>query len=199
MVYSFDETKGKELTYIQKGVLWVQEEPYYIIEKVIEPNITYVIVYDVHPDTKSNPKKKAELKTKKAVSYSDKTLLGKIANKLKPQKKTKKWVPKPPLFIAPVIPNYQATLTGKWESGFFERLPDEWTVREGKKVLVRGKNTGVFIGLSSVDWEDKIVIPAESVVKSVHSMKEAFFFDFEGDNDNTDNPLSSYYGKGRRE
>lgn len=185
--------KGDQLTYVRKGVLWVQKNPHYIVELVREPDGTYVVVYSVHEGTEDNPKKKArEVATRKDV-FSPNTLLGKLAGSMLPSKVTRKWVPDPPLFIAPVIPNQIATLTGKRESGFFEREPDRMTSQGGERKLIRGKNTGVFIGLSSIVWEDKLTIPTESLMKALTEYQQDMFFDLEGNNNDSGNPLSTYY------
>lgn len=185
--------KGDQLTYIRKGVLWVQKNPHYIVELIKEPREVYVMVYAVHPNTNDNPKKKAQEIVSKKNVFSQSTLLGKLASTILPVKATKKWVPEPPLFVAPIIPNQIATLTGKREDGFFEREPDRMTATGGERKLVRGRNTGVFIGLSSIVWEDGYTIPTESIVKTLTEYKQDLFFDLEGDNNNSGNPLSTYY------
>lgn len=185
--------KGDQLTYIRKGVLWVQKNPHYIVELIKEPRETYVMVYGVHPDTKDNPQKKAQEVVRRKNVFSPNTLLGKLASAVLPVKSTKKWVPEPPLFVAPIIPNQIATLTGKRESGFFEREPDRMTSQAGERKLVRGRNTGVFIGLSSIDWEEGYTIPTQSIVKTLTEYKQDLFFDLEGRNEDSGNPLSTYY------
>lgn len=188
--------KGELLTYIKKGVLWVEKKPYYIVELIKEVDATYVVVYAVHPGTEKNPQIAASEITSKKNVFSPRTRLGQIANQLLPTKETMKWIPKPPLFIAPIIPNQVATLTGKREEGFFEREADQVTSTAGERKYIRGKNTGVFIGLSSIQWEDKITIPTESLVKTLTQYKEDMFFDLEGNNEDTGNPLSRYYKGG---
>jgi hypothetical protein len=185
--------KGDLLTYIKRGVLWVEKKPYYIVEHVQEPDLTYVMVYNVHPGTEKNPQKLAkEIKGKKN-TFNTTTRLGQIANALAPAKEIKKWEPKPPLFTAPVVPSHVATLTGKREAGFFEREPDRMIAQGGEKKFVRGRNTGVFIGLSSIEFEDKLRIPTESLVNTLTKYKDDLFYDLEGDNDDDKNPLSRFY------
>ncbi|AMQ66655.1 hypothetical protein BH753_gp173 [Bacillus phage Shbh1] len=184
--------KGNQLTYVRRGVLWVQKNPHYIVELVKEPDFTYVMVYAVHPDSKDKPKKLAiQQEVGANPRFSTQTVLGKIANQLFPPKKKLKWVVKDPLFTAPVIPNRVATLTGQQEDGFFEREPDRITQHQGGKKFVRGKNTGVFIGLSSIIWEDKVTIPTASLIKTINNYRETLFYDFEGDNQS--HPLARYY------
>lgn len=189
----FSDFRGDMLTYVKRGVLWVNKKPHYIVELVKEPDLTYVMVYGVHPGTENNPKKLATEVRKRKNVFSTKTLLGQIANRMIPVKETVKWEPKPPVFVAPVIPNQVATLTGRREDGFFEREPDRISSVGGEKVLHRGKNTGVFIGLSSIDWEDGYYIPTESILKTLNMYKQDMFYDLSGDNNNPNNPLSTYY------
>lgn len=187
------EEKAQYLTYMKKGVLWVEKKPYYIIELVKEPEAYYAVVYGVHPGTEKNPQKAAIAVKKEENRFSPATRLGQLASLLLPSKKHIKLEPKPPLFIAPIIPNQVATLTGKREDGFFEREPDKITTIGGEKKYVRGKNTGVFIGLSSIEWEDKIIIPKDSILKALNRYKDDMFYDFTGNNEDTGNPLSRYY------
>lgn len=197
-----DETVAKLdpnlLTYIKRGVLWVQSKPYYIVELIKEGELSFVTVYGVQPGTEDNPKKAAYEVQNKANRFSINTLLGQLANVMFPVKQTTKWVEKDPIFVAPVIPNQVSTFTGNVEAGFFEREPDTVTVQAGEKKLVRGRNTGVFVGLSSVTWEDKVHIPTDSLVKALrHYQSQSDFFDLSGNNNNTHNPLSTYYRGGK--
>lgn len=190
--------KGDGLTYIRRGVLYVQKKPHYIVELIKEDTASYVMVYAVHPpndtnDKQEKPKKLAREVTKKQNVFSKNTLLGQLANRMIPAKSTSRWIPNGPLFIAPVIPNQVATLTGKVEEGFFEREPDREAVLGGERKMVRGEATGVFVGLSSIVWEDKVTIPTESLIKALTEYKQDMFYDLEGDNNNQDNPLSTYY------
>ncbi|QDP42918.1 hypothetical protein HWC53_gp171 [Bacillus phage vB_BmeM-Goe8] len=187
------------LRYIRKGVLIVQKKPFYIVELIKEQNTAYVIVYKVHPGTDDNPQKLAVEEKKRINTFSPNTLLGNLANRLIPGKISRKWVPKPPVFIAPVVPNQVDTFTGKRESGFFEREEDRMVTEAGKKKLIRGDNTGVFIGLSSVTWDDKVTIPTDSLIKALiqHKQEEGNFFDLQGANENQSNPLSTYFNGGK--
>lgn len=186
------------LTYIKRGVLWVQSKPYYIIELIKEGEINYVTVYGVQPGTEDNPKKAATQLQNNANRFSTNTLLGQLANVMFPAKQTIKWIEKDPLFVAPIIPNQTSTFTGKIESGFFEREADRMSVVQGEKKLIRGRNTGVFIGLSSVTWEDKVMIPTASLVKALRTYQEQdSFFDLSGNNNSASNPLATYYKGGK--
>jgi len=189
-------THGLPLVYIKRGVLWVEKKPYYIVELVKEPEVTYVVAYGVQKGTEDNPQKAMKEVKVETNTFSTQTRLGQIASQLLPRKKQIKFVPKQPLFIAPVIPNQIATLTGKRESGFFEREPDRVTTVGGEIKYLRGKNTGVFIGLSSISWEDKVIIPPDSILKTINQYKQDLFFDFTGNNEDTNNPLSRYYRDG---
>lgn len=185
------------LTYIKRGVLWVNKKPYYIVELIKEGNVSYVMVYNVQPGTEDNPQKAAIEVTSPTNRFSTQTVLGQLANMMFPAKVTRKWVPKDPAFVAPVIPNQVNTFTKKIESGFFEREEDRVVVHAGEKKLARGKNTGVFIGLSSVTWEDKLKIPTEALVKALRRHQaESLFFDLSGNNNGQSNPLATYYKGG---
>jgi hypothetical protein len=196
----FDELitpKANQLTYVRKGVLWIQKKPHYIVELIKEQNIAYVMVYKVHPDTDENPQKLADELITKTNVFSNNTLLGQLANQIIPSKTGRKWIPKPPVFVAPVIPNRQNTFTGKIEEGFFEREEDRVVVTAGEAKIARGNNTGVFVGLSSIDWEPKVTIPTESLVKTLRAYQAEMFFDLTGNNEDKGNPLSTYYRGGQ--
>jgi hypothetical protein len=187
--------KANQLTYIRKGVLWVEKFPHYIVELIKEENLSYVMVYRVHPGTEDNPKKLAqELVTQQNI-FSNNTRLGQLANTIIPKRSSKKWIPKDPIFVAPVLPDRVSTFTGKREAGFFEREEDRIVVQGGEKKLIRGSNTGVFIGLSSIEWEEKFSIPTDSLVKTLTQYKQDMFYDLSGNNNDKGNPLSTYYGK----
>lgn len=189
--------KGDGLTYIRRGVLYVRETPHYIVDLIKEDTTSYVMVFAVHPQQEGaegfSPQKRAREVTKKETRFSTNTLLGQIANRVIPNNKVTHWVPDGPLFVAPIIPNQVATLTGKVEEGFFEREPDRVTTLGGERKLLRGNVTGVFIGLSSIVWDDRVTIPTESLVKALTEYKQDMFYDLTGDNTNQDNPLSTYY------
>jgi len=186
------------LRYIRKGVLWIQKKPFYIVELIKEQNLAYVMVYRVHPGTDSNPQKLAVEEKKRVNAFSNETLLGQLANRIIPTKTSKKWIPKPPVFTAPVVLNQVDTFTQKREAGFFEREEDRFATIAGEKKLVRGENTGVFIGLSSVTWEDKVTIPTQSLVNALIQYNQGNdFFDLNGNNNDKDNPLSTYFNGGK--
>lgn len=196
----FDELispKTNLLRYIQKGVLWVQERPLYIVELIKESDISYVMVYKVHPGTEKNPQKLAVEVVNKQNVFSPTTILGQLATKFKQPKVTKKWVPKDPVFVAPVISDGLSTFTGERGPGFFERDEDRISVEGGKRKVTRGKNTGIFIGLSSIVWEDRVSIPTDSLLKTLTQYRQEMFYDFEGNNSSLDNPLSTYYEGGK--
>jgi hypothetical protein len=185
--------KGNLLKYIKKGVLWLEKKPYYIVELIKEENLAYVMVYRVHPGTEENPQKLAEEMDVGQPRFSTNTRLGQLANMLFPTKQSKKWVPKDPVFVAPVVPHRPNTFTGKYEEGFFEREEDRIVVTGGEKKYIRGRNTGVFIGLSSIVWEDRVTIPTDSLVKTLREYEKDMFFDLDGNNNDKNNPLSSFY------
>jgi hypothetical protein len=186
--------KANQLTYIKRGVLWVEKKPYYIVELIKEEDLSYVMVYKVHPGTDKNPQPLADEVTDNKPRFSTTSRLGQIANSMFPKKATKKWVPKDPVYVAPVIPSMLSTFSGKYEEGFFDREEDKIIVIGGEKRLARGQNTGIFIGLSSIVWEDKVRIPTASLVKVLKNyQKQDLFFDLQGDNNSKNNPLSSYY------
>jgi hypothetical protein len=185
------------LTYIKKGVLWIQKQPIYIVELLKEGNLAYVMVYKVHPGTEKDPKKLAAEQAQKRHNFSPNTFLGQLANRIIPNKVTKKWIPKPPVFVAPIVQNQMNTFTGQYEAGFFEREEDRMAVEGGEKKLIRGKNTGVFIGLSSIHWQDGFTIPTKSLVEALrHNENQGGFYDFSGNNQDKGNPLSTAYTNG---
>ena len=154
------------------------------------------MVYKVHAGTEDNPQKLAKEVVTKDNVFSSNTYLGKLANSILPSKTLKKWIPDPPAFVAPVLPNRINTFTGKIEEGFFEREEDRITAQGGERKIVRGRNTGVFIGLSSIEWEPKFTIPTDSLVKVLKDYQQQdMFFDFTGNNNDKSNPLSRYYKK----
>jgi hypothetical protein len=183
-----------KLRYVRKGVLWVQGNPHYIVELIREHGVAFVQVYDVHPNTRDNPKKLADEVVSKVGAKKETTLLGQLANRLKPPKKKKQWVARPPVFVAPVVHGYTSTFTGQIDSGFFERAPDRFDSVGGEKVFVRGENTGVFVGLSSVIWDSRTTIPMESLVEVLTEKgnKESGFYDLEG-TPNEANPLKNLF------
>lgn len=184
-----------DLMYIKRGVLYVEKKPYYIVDLIKEQGMSYVMVYRVHPGTDDNPKKLAQELSVKEQVFSNNTRLGQLANAIIPSKVAKTWVVKEPVFMAPVLPVGLNTFTGQEESGFYEREEDKMTVQGGEKRMVRGKNTGVFIGLSSIVWEEKIHIPTSSLLQSLtnYQQQQDIFYDLQGNNSDKHNPLSSYY------
>lgn len=184
---------GEKITYVKKGVLWVEKEPHYIIELIKEPDSTYVMIYAPHPNSIKNPTKKAKEVVINKDVFSKVTRLGQLANALIPVKQSKKWLPEEPLFVAPLIAEYTATLTGKKESGFFEREPDRTQFEAGELKIKRGRNTGVFIGMSSIEWQDGFTIPTKSILDTLTAYNQDIFYDLGGNNSDTGNPLSRYY------
>ncbi|AXH71192.1 hypothetical protein BSP38_150 [Bacillus phage BSP38] len=194
--YDIVKAKGDQLTYMQRGVLWVNKKPEYIVELVREPDLSYVRVYGVHPGTQENPQKRAVEKVSQTKKFLTSTALGRWADQFLPSKKTSRLQAAPPLFIAPVVKNQVSTFTGKREAGFFEREPDRYTVEFGEQKYIRGRNTGVFIGLSSIVWEDKKTISTQSLVETLKKYKnEQQFFDLTSKGEDKNNPLSSLYNE----
>lgn len=183
-----------KLEYHKQGVLFIQKTPTYIIDMVREGNLSYVIVYAADPTSKEPRKAYSIQRRGEAPRFNPNTRLGALANNYFPPKKQQVRVDNPPLFVAPVIPSYTDTFTGKQESGFFEREPDKETTVAGERVLQRGKNTGVFIGLSSIVWEEGFKIPTKSLVDALiqHQQGDGFY-DFTGGNNRPDNPLGRGY------
>jgi hypothetical protein len=189
--------KTELLVYSRRGVLYVQGKPHYIVELTKEQGVLYAVVYRTQDGTEDNPQKRAIEHVDTSNRFSDTTLLGKLANQLFPSKKRKKWVVQDPVFIAPVLPNRPCTFTGKIEAGFFEREPDRMGTVAGERKLIRGINTGVFIGLSAIVWEDKWTISTDSLVRALTQYKQAEgFYDLTGNNKDEDNPLATYYKGG---
>ncbi|AMB18721.1 hypothetical protein BH780_gp138 [Bacillus phage Eldridge] len=191
-----DLDKNK-LEYHRQGTLFIQGVPTYIIDMVKEGDLLYVIVYAADSASKE-PRKAYTLQRRGEVPrFSSNTRLGVLANTLFPPKKQQVRVDNPPVFVAPVIPRFTNTFTGKEESGFFEREPDKLTTVAGERTLQRGKNTGVFIGLSSIVWDEKYTIPTKSLVDALIRHQQADgFYDFTDGGDNKDNPLGRNYQGG---
>ncbi|AEW47141.1 hypothetical protein BCP78_0134 [Bacillus phage BCP78] len=190
---------GSDLAYHRKGVLLVDNKPHYIVELVKEPHTAlYAAVYAVHPGTDKYPKKRAMQKEGFVGRFNGTTRLAQIANALFPAKRVIGWEEEPPLFVAPIVSGQISTFTKQVEDGFFEREPDRLTTEGGERKIIRGKNTGVFIGLSSIEWEEKTSIPLDSLVKALinHNQNDGFF-DLTGDNNSKNNPLGTYYKEGK--
>jgi len=144
---------------IRRGIFYLnmkeEKDPLYIIE--LQENegssADVVSVYDVKNG--SNPPIKDYTETVISYKYGD-TALGNLANEAHKErlKKTRtKTEEKPPLFLAPVTIATN-TMTGRMERGFFERKPDSfYKNEEGKPAIRYGENSGVFIGLSIIKWE----------------------------------------------
>ncbi|QQO41055.1 hypothetical protein 015DV002_101 [Bacillus phage 015DV002] len=187
------EPEGSKLTYIRKGILKIDDEPVYIVDHIEETGLSYVMVYAVN-SPKEEPLRKAGSLVQEplAIPPNSPILMRMLKNVT--TKKNKKWVTHPPLFTAPVVANYTCSITGKKESGFFEREPDRESTEFGKRKLIRGRNTGVFIGMSAVSWEDKWTIPTKSIVDALVKHKNmSNFYDLTGNNQDKSNPLSSVY------
>lgn len=186
-----------QLTYAQRGVLWLNKEPFYIVDLIKEGGVSFVVVYDVQEGTKKNPQKAYHIESGVDRVFGKGTKLGQLATKFITAQQVKRMVIKDPIFTAPVLPNQQDTFTGKKESGFFEREADRLTTIEGKRTLVRGNNSGVYIGLSSIVWEDRVTVPTASILKSlIRSKNQDSFYDLEGQDDSSSNPLGSNYRGG---
>ncbi len=187
-----------KLEYHQQGTLFIQETPTYIVDMVKEGSLSYVIVYAATTDTAGKPQKAFTLQRRGEVPrFSPNTRLGALANSFFPPKKQQVRVENPPLFVAPIIPRHVNTFTGKEESGFFEREPDKATTVAGERTLQRGKNTGVFIGLSSIVWDEKYTIPTRSLVEALIRHRQGDgFYDFTESGDQPDNPLGNNYRGG---
>lgn len=182
------------LTYVQTGVLWIKDDPIYVIDLVKKENIAIVHVFAVHDKKDQKPKKRAVLIRQQVTRFSPKTKLGELANNFLPAKTIEKWVVSPPLFTAPIVQGYRDTFSQRQEPGFFEREPDTETAFNGERKIIRGKNTGVFIGLSSIVWEDKIRISQESLAQAITQYRQGnSFYDFTGRDDDPNNPLSNKY------
>lgn len=188
------------IKYVRRGVLWADKKPVYIIELVKERDTAYVLAFEVQTegvDPKSPPMKKGQFIPKKTAQFNQQTVLGRIADALYSRNKTeaKSWRPSPPVFVCPVVHNQRDTFSGKTGSGFFEHTPDRWTTQGGQRKYERGTPTGVFVGLDSIVWEDKVTIPADSVVKAFSAEGGNDFYDFTGEdkNENPNNPLGGAY------
>ncbi|MGV3184557.1 hypothetical protein [Staphylococcus epidermidis] len=52
------EPESSKLTYIRKGILKIDDEPIYIVDRIEEPGLSYVLVYAVN-NPNEKPLKKA--------------------------------------------------------------------------------------------------------------------------------------------
>lgn len=187
------EPESSKLTYIRKGILKIDDEPIYIVNRIEEPGLSYVLVYAVNNPNEKPLKKAGSFVQEPLAIPPNSPILTKMIKRVT-TKKNKKWVTHPPLFTAPVVANYTCSITGRRGAGFFEREPDRESVEYGKRKLIRGKNTGVFIGISAVTWEDKWTIPTKSIVDALVKHKNmSNFYDLAGNNQDKNNPLSSVY------
>lgn len=188
------------LQYVKRGVLWVQKKPVYIIELINEKDTAYVAAYAVQEeniDPKAPPIKRGRFEVKPAAQFSKRTTLGKLADSIysNNKKDVRVWKSDPPVFVCPVVPNQQDTFSGKVGSGFYEHTEDHWTTLGTQRKYERGTPTGVFIGLDSVVWEDKVTISADSFVRAFAAEENNSFYDFSGEdrNENPSNPLGGAY------
>lgn len=194
--YSPDKQSGldsESLTKKYKGVLWIkdpdtgEEEPVYVVERVADKSGDYVYVYETEMNDEGfKIAEKAVDRLPVEGEFSAKTRLGELAKRFFSTPKYKK-VPRPYIFMAPIIPEQINTFTQKRENGFFEREPDRVEMVEGKRAIVRGKNTGIFIGLSSIEWEKNEYYPVEDIVQAVQEEKQSAmnptnsaFYDIDG-------------------
>lgn len=197
---NFTNPNESLIQYIKRGVLWVQKKPVYIIELINEKDTAYIAAYAVQEeniDPKAPPIKRGRFEVKPTTQFSKTTTLSKLADTIysKSKKAVRAWKSDPPIFVCPVVHNQQDTFSGKIGSGFFEHTQDRWTTLNGQRKYERGAPTGVFIGLDSIVWEDKVTIPADSFVKAFAAEGASTFYDLTGEdkNENPDNPLGGAY------
>lgn len=169
-------TNGLEAVPILKtGVLFVKEEPYYIVEW-LDDGYSYgtVTVYETNGD-KENYGKKLISKIVQPI-FSEETLLGSAANKFFGNNKNKRIEEARPLFMS-LVEDGIDTFTKEEGLGFKERTKIRPAMIDGKYVTVGGEPTGIFILLSSVRWY-KTVVASEDLIKTAYA--RGLVFDING-------------------
>lgn len=154
-------------------------EPIYLVEMLeVEGVKELVTVFKPHPDSSiEKPIRDYTLRTVEK-TYSKKTRLGKLASTLNSDSKGNIILEKPPLFMA-MIEQGVDTFSGKAELGFKEKEPDTTTIDKGKLVTIHGGDTGVFIGLSSIKWNETVVA-TEELLRKIRSRQEVLSYGFGG-------------------
>lgn len=154
------------LKYISEGVLYFNEVPVYMIERLQTREDDVLFVYGVRKDESGNPIKDFYVKERivrkdgkqniRGGNYISDTLIQVI-----PHKKEKYTETKPPLYVAPVV-EYEETGTEEFGTGFFVRVPDD--IDANGKVREHGYPTGVFILTKHIEWYNHYV-PIDGLVE----------------------------------
>lgn len=169
------------VTKLHVGYLKVQKEPHYIVEMVEDQGNPpeFVTVYKPHPKQKLNknedvlPRKAFTMVEKTVSGYSDSTVLGKLAKRVKEEHKVKEPVENPPIFMTAIVWGVD-TFTGKEGWGFYEHEQDITQYKNGKPSIKHGAPTGVFISLDSIIWE-KTVLPLGEVLDDYKARKTLLY------------------------
>lgn len=145
----------------RRGVLYLAENPQYIIEHKMHANtggVDYIACYEVDQELYEKSKCTVIDKTKKLVKqkkYSDKSLLGRIGNqRLENKGKKNVYTYKPAIYVSTVEQGI-SFITGEPGLGFKEYSPDKINLIDGK--MEQGEPTGVFILLDDVVWGDSTI------------------------------------------
>lgn len=147
-------------------------KPIYVVELMQEnEQLSFVTVYEPHPN--SNPVIKAYEKVKKKKSFSTETKLGQIANSTIKIPEKVIYQDKRPLFMAPVMDGVD-TFTKVRGRGFYEREKDGIVVSGVGATFKEGKATGVFIGLDTIVWKDTVVLTSD-ILKQFEVNKQIWF------------------------
>lgn len=145
----------------RRGVLYLAEEPHFIVEHKMHSNtggVDYVACYEVDKALYEKSKCTIIDKTKTLVQkprYSEKSLLGQIGNKrLEQQGKKNIYTYKPAIFVS-TVEQGTSFITDEPGLGFKEYSPDKINLIDGK--LEQGEPTGVFILLDDIEWEESTI------------------------------------------
>lgn len=161
--------KGLDVVRVRRGVMYIAGSPVYIFEHRMYngDDVDYVACFRV--DTERYEKSKETIIDKKrhiikGKSFSEDSVLGRIANeKLKKQSRKVYVEYEPAVYVATVEPGV-STLTDKKGLGFYERTADRVDLITGK--MERGDRTGVFISMDDIYW-DEATIDTDSLLRSL--------------------------------
>lgn len=190
--------QGEDLHYTQRGVLYIEQVPVFIVDLHKFSDTLYAVVFDVEDRKAAYPRKKLKTEQRKLMpKFLKTTKLGSLFAAMSGSSGEEETIDvkeeERPLFMAPVLPDQICSITKTMQSAFFEREPDRLDTRFGGKErrMLRGRNTGAIIGLSAILW-DKPKADVSSVVKSVKGTEDPMYFDLLQSKD-MPNPLKEYY------
>ena len=171
MNFDFSAFDDKSITMrISEGVYYFEDIPIYIVEHVEEDLSEYILVYDVQEGTEEPMKKFTTMSVNTHTIPGGTKLSNIIKSRIPPRIQYKKIISEP-IFVSNIIHMGTDTVTGKVGKGFFERARDKEVLSESGRKIIPGDYTGVFIGLSSIEWR-KSYTPLDSVVETYRRQKE---------------------------